>query len=62
MNGARLNLHEIDPEYFDDGENNDLYFSPMFTKTTWEQDLHNNLLVEIANDETCAFLISFEKK
>lgn len=62
ISGSRINLHEIDPEYFDDGENNDLYFTPMFTEIVWEQNLHNDLLLKIANDETRAFLISFEKK
>lgn len=32
ISGSRINLHEIDPGYFDDGENNDLYFTPMFTE------------------------------
>ena len=62
ISGSRINLHEIDPEYFDDGENNDLYFTPAFTEIVWEQNLHNDLLLKIANDETHAFLISFEKK
>lgn len=56
-----INLHKIDPEHFDDGEDNDLYFTPMFTKTLWEPNIHNDLLVKIANDETRAFFISFEK-
>lgn len=62
ISGSCINLHEIDPEHFDDGENNDLYFTPMFTEVVWEQNLHNDLLLKIANDETRAFLISFEKK
>jgi hypothetical protein len=33
----------------------------MFTEVVWEQNSHN-LLLKIANDETRAFLISFEKK
>lgn len=56
-----INLHKIDPEHFDDGEDNDLYFTPMFTETLWEPNIHNDLLVKIANDETRAFFISFEK-
>ncbi|WP_336930699.1 DUF3885 domain-containing protein [Acinetobacter tandoii] len=61
ISGSPINLHEIDPEYFDDGENNDLFFTPIFTESKWELNLHNDLLLKIANDETRAFLISFEK-
>jgi hypothetical protein len=32
ISGSRINLHEVDPEHFDDDENNDLYFTPMFTE------------------------------
>jgi len=56
-----INLHKTDPEHFDDGENNDLYFTPMFTEIIWETNIHNDLLIKIANDETRAFFISFEK-
>ncbi|QSQ95822.1 DUF3885 domain-containing protein [Acinetobacter indicus] len=62
ISGSRINLHEVDPEHFDDDENNDLYFTPMFTEVVWEQNSHDDLLLKIANDETRAFLISFEKK
>jgi hypothetical protein len=34
----------------------------MFTEVVWEQNSHDDLLLKIANDETRAFLISFEKK
>lgn len=60
--GSRINLHATDPKYFDDGEDNDQYFIPMFIKTLWNPNLHNDLLIKIANDETRAFFISFEKK
>ncbi|MCU7697536.1 hypothetical protein OD757_09905 [Acinetobacter sp. AYS6] len=56
-----INLHKADPEHFDDGENNVLYFTPMFTGIIWETNIHNDLLIKIANDETRAFFISFEK-
>ncbi|OTG81716.1 hypothetical protein [Acinetobacter sp. ANC 4648] len=62
ITGSRINLHKLDPKYFDDGESNDSCFIPMFTETVWEPNLHNDLLIKIANDETRAFLISFEKK
>jgi hypothetical protein len=29
---------KVDPEHFDDDENNDLYFTPMFTEVVWEQN------------------------
>ena len=59
---TRINLHKIDQKYFDDGEDNDLNFSPMFTETMWKPNIHNDLLVKIANEKTRAFFISFEKK
>lgn len=60
--GSRINLHATDPKYFDDGEDNDQFFIPMFIETLWNPNLHNDLLIKIANDETRAFFISFEKK
>lgn len=57
-----LHLHQIDPEYFDDGDENNIYFIPLYTQIVWEPNQHNDLLLKIANDEIEAFLISFEKK
>jgi len=59
--GSRINLHTTDPKYFDDGEDNDRYFIPMFIETRWNPNLHNDLLIKVANDETRAFFICFEK-
>jgi hypothetical protein len=46
ISGSRINLHEVDPEHFDDDENNDLYFTPMFTEVVWEQNSHDDLLIK----------------
>jgi len=59
--GSRINLHTTDPKYFDDGEDNDRYFIPMFIETRWNPNLHNDLFIKVANDETRAFFICFEK-
>lgn len=59
--GTPIHLHSADPFYFDDGENNDRYFTPHFVQSIWKQNLHNDLLIKIADDETDAFFISFEK-
>lgn len=56
-----INLHQIDPEYFDDGDENDGCFMPLYTQVIWEPKKHDDLLLKIANDEIEAFLISFEK-
>lgn len=58
--GIPIHLHTKEPTYFDDGENNDRYFTPYFVQSIWRQNLHNELLIQIANDEFDAFLISFE--
>ena len=57
-----INLHTIDPTYFDDGEKNDSCFMPLYTQIIWKPHQHDDLLLKIANDEIKAFLISFEKK
>lgn len=59
--GTPIHLYSKDPKYFDDGENNDQYFTPHFAQSIWQQNLHNELLIKIANDEADAFFISFEK-
>ena len=56
-----INLHQTDPEYFDDGDENDGCFMPLYTQVIWEPKKHDDLLLKIANDEIKAFLISFEK-
>ena len=57
-----MNLHQIDPEYFDDGDENDICFIPLYTQIIWEPKKHDDLLLKIANEEIHAFLVSFEKK
>lgn len=59
--GTPIHLYSVDPLYFDDGENNDRYFTPQFVQSIWQQNLHNDLLIKIADDETDAFFISFQK-
>lgn len=44
----------------DDYDEDDIY-RPAFAETTWSIDKHNNLLKAIANDETRAFFVSFDK-
>ena len=56
-----INLHQIDPEYFDDGDENDGCFMPLYMQVIWEPKKHDDLLLKIANDELEAFLISFKK-
>ena len=58
--GTPIHLHTMDPTYFDDGEDNDQYFTPHFIQSIWLQNLHDDLLIKIANDEFNAFFISFE--
>ena len=58
---TKLNLHETAPNIFDDGEENDLFYLPLYFKTNWEPCLFDDLLSKIANDEVKAFFISFEK-
>lgn len=56
-----INPHQIDPEYFDDSDENDGCFMPLYAQVIWEPKKHDDLLLKIANDEIKAFLISFEK-
>jgi hypothetical protein len=44
----------------DDYDEDDIY-RPAFAETTWCLNKHNNLLKAIANDETRAFFVSFDK-
>lgn len=57
-----INLHQIDPTYFDDGDKNESCFLPLSERIIWKPIQHNDLLLKIANDEVEAFLISFEKE
>ncbi|WP_180156063.1 hypothetical protein [Acinetobacter sp. YH12045] len=57
-----INLHQIDPDYFDDGDKNDDCFIPLYTQVIWRPKKHDDLLLKIANEEIEAFLISFDKK
>lgn len=59
--GTAIHLNTVDPFFFDDDENNDRYFTPQFLQSKWDRNLHNDLLIRIANDEMDAFYISFEK-
>lgn len=58
--GTAIHLHTKEPTYFDDGENNDQYFTPHFVQSIWRKNLHNELLIKIANDEFDAFFVCFE--
>lgn len=59
LSAKEINLHAIDPENFDD---KDLNYTPKYIQTIWETNRYNILLKKIANDETKAFFISFEKQ
>lgn len=56
-----INLHQAAPEIFDDGESNDLCFTSLYVQTNWQPNIHNDLLLKIADDKIKGFLISFEK-
>lgn len=60
--GTPIHLHTSHPIYFDDGEKNDQYFTPRFAQSIWQAKRHNALLAEIANDQTKAFFVSFNKR
>jgi hypothetical protein len=52
-----IELNKIDAEQYDELE----IYRPAFAQTVWKPNHHDNLLSEIANDNTRAFFISFDK-
>lgn len=53
----RLQLNNIDPEQYNEED----FYRPAFAQTIWKINEHNNLLREIANDNSRAFFVSFDK-
>ena len=52
-----IELNKIDAEQYDEPD----IYRPAFAKTIWKQNYHDKLLREIANDNSRAFFISFDK-
>ena len=52
-----IDLYKVNSDDYSNGE----IFKTSFAKTIWKPKLHNNLLREIAEDNTRAFFINFEK-
>lgn len=52
-----IQLNKIDAEQYDEPD----IYRPAFAQTIWKTNYHDKLLREIANDNTRAFLISFDK-
>jgi len=52
-----IELNKIDPEQYDQPD----IYRPAFAETIWKLNYHDNLLKEIANDNTRAFFVSFDK-
>jgi hypothetical protein len=52
-----IELNKIDAEQYDEPD----IYRPAFAQTIWKPNYHNKLLREIANDNTRAFFISFDK-
>lgn len=52
-----IDLHKIDPEQYDEPD----IYRPVFAQTIWKPNYHDKLLMKIANDDTRAFFISFDK-
>ncbi len=50
-------LNKIDAEQYDEPD----IYRPAFARTIWKPNYHDKLLREIANDNTRAFFISFDK-
>ena len=53
-----IDLYKLNPDDYDEGE----IYRPAFAETIWRPNQHNKLLREIANDNTRAFFINFDKK
>ncbi len=52
-----IELNKIDSEQYDKPD----IYRPAFTETIWKLNYHDKLLIEIANDNTRAFFVSFDK-
>lgn len=52
-----IKLNNIDPEQYDEPD----IYRPAFAQTIWKPNYHDKLLREIANDNTRAFFVSFDK-
>lgn len=52
-----INLYEVDAEEYTEDE----IYRPAFAQSVWMPKFHDTLLKEIANDNTRAFFISFDK-
>ena len=52
-----IELNKIDAEQYDEPD----IYRPAFAQTIWKTNYHDKLLREIANDNTRAFFISFDK-
>lgn len=52
-----IELNKIDPEQYDEPD----IYRPAFAETIWKLKYHDKLLREIANDNTRAFFVSFDK-
>lgn len=53
-----IDLYSMNPDDYDEGE----IFRPAFAEIIWKPQKYDNLLREIANDKTIAFLVNFEKE
>ena len=52
-----IDLYKLNPDDYDNGE----IYRPVFAETVWTPNQHDKLLREIANDNTRAFFVSFDK-
>lgn len=52
-----IELNKIAPEKYDEPD----IYRPAFAQTIWKPNYHDKLLREIANDNTRAFFVSFDK-
>jgi hypothetical protein len=52
-----VELSKIDSEQYDEAD----IYRPAFAQTVWKINCHDNLLKEVANDNTRAFFVSFDK-
>ena len=52
-----IDLNKIDPEQYDEPD----IYRPAFAQTIWKLNFHDKILREIANDNTRAFFVSFDK-
>jgi len=54
----KIDLFKLDNEQYDEVD----IYRPAFAETVWKPNQHDNLLKEIANDNTRAFFVSFDRK